>query len=76
MLSKKMVKYIIKYSHHCHRSGISISVYLDKAAQRERKLLREQMFIARRNGHHAVIRINQLYIDGKIHKIPNTQDNK
>lgn len=53
-----MVKYIIKHSHYCHGTTISISGYLDRIAQRERKILREPMLIARRNGNYAAIRNN------------------
>lgn len=75
LLSKKMVKYIIRNSHNCHGTRISISEYLDKTAQRERKAMREKMLMARKNGQHAVIHNNQLYIEGKIQKIQNTHNN-
>lgn len=75
LISKKMVKYITRNSHYCHGTRISISEYLNKTAQRDRKILREQMFTARRSGYHAVIRDNKLYIDGKIHKIQDNADN-
>lgn len=42
------------------------SVFLDNNARRERKLMREEMLKARNKGLHAIIRNNQLLIEGKL----------
>jgi hypothetical protein len=65
LLSKRMVKYITNNSRLFYGTNISVSDYLDKSEMEKRKAMREQMFISRRNGHYAIIRNNQLYIDGK-----------
>lgn len=65
LLSKRMAKYITENSHYFQGTNLSISDYLDENARKARKTMREEMFKARRNGLHAVIRNNQLYIEGK-----------
>jgi hypothetical protein len=66
LISKRMVKYLLENNHHLRGTGISISEFLDKNAQKERKNMLEEMFLARKKGLHAVIRNNQLVIEGKI----------
>ncbi|XP_059047354.1 uncharacterized protein LOC131842804 [Achroia grisella] len=65
LLSKKMVKYIINSSRYFYGTGLYISEYLDRDAQKEKMALREQMFLSRNRGNHAIIRNNQLFVDGK-----------
>lgn len=65
LLSKKMAKYIIQNNRHFYGSGLSISEHLDENARKERRYMREEMFMARRKGLHAIIRNNQLFIEGK-----------
>lgn len=65
LISKRMVKYLIENRHYLHNTGLSISEFLDRPSRLKRKAMREQMLMARKNGLHAVLRNNQLYIDGK-----------
>lgn len=77
ILSKRMVSYLKENSNVFRGTRLFLSEFLDDEARRERKLLREEMLKARRQGLHAVIRDNQLFIDGKItNKIDNTSDNQ
>lgn len=68
LLSKRMTRYITSNSHCFQGSGLGISEFLDAKARRERAQMREELFKARQNGHHAIIRNNQLYIDGILTK--------
>lgn len=65
LISKRMAKYLLENSHHLSGTGIAISPLLDEKQRRERRTLREEMIKARKNGLHATIRDNQLYIQGK-----------
>ncbi|KAL0859172.1 hypothetical protein ABMA27_010996 [Loxostege sticticalis] len=69
LISKRMVKYLIDNSGYLYKTGLSISEFLDRSSRLERKALREKMLLARKNGLHAVLRNNQLYIEGKITNI-------
>lgn len=77
ILSKRMVSYLKENSNVFRGTRLFLSEFLDDEARRERKLLREEMLKARRKGLYAVIRDNQLFIDGKIiNKIDNTPANQ
>lgn len=65
LLSKRMAKYITENSQYFQGTNLSISEFLDENERKARKILREDMFNARRKGLYAVIRNNQLYIEGK-----------
>ncbi|CAH0400296.1 unnamed protein product [Chilo suppressalis] len=65
-ISRRIVKQIIENSYSLKRSGLSVSEFLDKTTLLRRKAMREEMFLARQRGLHAVLRNNQLYVDGKI----------
>lgn len=73
LISKRMVKYLLNNGHLFQETRISISEYLDENARKERQQLREEMMKARKKGLHAVIRHNQLYIEGKV---TNNRENK
>lgn len=76
LLSKRMVKFIIKNTHYLKGTRLSISKFLDKTELKDKRAKYEQMMDARKNGLHAVIRNNELYIEGKLidwkHNITNT----
>lgn len=77
ILSKRMVSYLKENSYVFQGTRLSLSDFLDDEARRDRKLLREEMLKARKQGLHAVIRDNQLLINGKITKnTDNTTDNQ
>lgn len=65
LLSKKMTRYIVENSRYFQGTNIHVSEFLNENARMERKLMREEMLKARRNGQYAVIRNNKLIIDGK-----------
>lgn len=68
LLSKRMTRYIISNSHCFQGSGLGISEFLDAKTRKERAHMREELFKARQNGHYAIIRNNQLYINGQLTK--------
>ncbi|CAK1598158.1 unnamed protein product [Parnassius mnemosyne] len=77
LISKKMTKYLIDHKHLFKKSGLAISKYYDDITQKHNKLLREEMFKARQKGLYAVIKDDNLYVEGK--KIlwnTNTTNNK
>lgn len=65
LISKRMVKYILDNNHYFQGTGLSVSDYLDNNKRKERKLMREEMMLARQRGSHAIIRNNELFIDGE-----------
>ena len=65
LISKRMCKYLLDNKNYFYGTRLAISEFLDGNAQTERKVLRGKMLEARKNGLHAVIRNNQLYIEGK-----------
>lgn len=66
LLSKKMSKYILQNGRLFKNTGLSISEYLDENARKIRQDLLGHLHTARRNGHHAYIKNNNLYVNGKI----------
>ncbi|XP_047515295.1 synaptonemal complex protein ZIP1-like [Pieris napi] len=69
LISKRTVKFILENTNYFKGTGLSVIEFLDKNARRERKIMREQMIKARKNGQHAIIKNNQLYIERKLIKI-------
>lgn len=65
LISKRMVKHIKENRNYFQGTGLYLTDFLDKKAQKERFLLREEMIKARKKGLHAVIRNNQLLVEGK-----------
>lgn len=66
LLSKHITKYLLENATYFKNTGLVISKYLSEESLEQRKRLQEQVRAARKNGHHAVIRNNKLYIDGKV----------
>lgn len=75
LLSKRMTKYLLGRKNHLYGTGISLSPLLDDKSRKERNMMRDEMISARKKGLHAVIRDNQLYIQGKKIKIGDAQNN-
>lgn len=67
-----MVKYILQNSRNFKNTGLTVSEVLDDKSLQERKKLREILKEERKNGKHAVIRNNKLYIDYKEYKLADT----
>ncbi|CAH0405901.1 unnamed protein product [Chilo suppressalis] len=65
LLSKRMAKYIVRNNHQFRNTGLQVSEYLDKTALAERKKMRQEMFEARKRGLYAIIKNDQLYIEGR-----------
>ncbi|CAH0400747.1 unnamed protein product [Chilo suppressalis] len=65
LIRKRMAKYLIENSNCFNGIVFSVSEFLDRATQLKRKALREEMHIARKNGLHAILKNNQLFIEGK-----------
>ncbi|KAL0841659.1 hypothetical protein ABMA28_013937 [Loxostege sticticalis] len=65
LISKRLKKYILDNSYYLKEAGFSATEYLSQIALQERRKLNEALQIARRNGHHAIIKKNKLIINGK-----------
>lgn len=76
LLSKRMRTYLLEHKQYFKGTGLFISEFLDINEQKENKKMREEMFEARKKGYHAVIVNKKLYIDGKIVKKPEQDQNK
>lgn len=63
--SKRIKKYILENSMYLKEAGFSITEYLSPQALRERRNLSQALHKARQNGHHAVVRNNKLFINGR-----------
>ncbi|CAB3241532.1 unnamed protein product [Arctia plantaginis] len=75
LISKRMVKYLLKNSQCFQGTGLFIAEFLDNTARKERAQLREELFAARKKGLHAIIRNKQLYIEGKLTHLNNVNNN-
>lgn len=76
LISKKTTKYILQNHRLFKNSGFSISPVLDREALRERQDLVKILFEERKNGNHAIIRNNTLYINGKKYYASNTNKHR
>lgn len=65
LISKRMTKYLLENNSYFQGTTLNISGFLDEQARKERRSMREKMLTARKQGLHAVIRNNQLFIEGK-----------
>lgn len=68
LITKRMTRYLLENRDYFQGTGLSISDFLDQNARRDRQVMRDEMLAARKKGLHAVIRNNELYIEGKIIK--------
>lgn len=68
LISKRMVRYLLRNSIYFKHTGLFVSEYLDRNALQERKVLKEELQNARKAGKYAVIKNNVLYIDGEEYK--------
>lgn len=67
MLSRKMTEHILKNSHRFNNTGLAINSYLGEKSRKERRILIDILIAARKNGCHANIINNKLFINGKEH---------
>lgn len=65
LISKKMTKYILQNARYFRNTGIDVSEYLNKKSIQDRKKMVNILREERKQGKHAVIRNNKLYIEGK-----------
>lgn len=65
LISKKMTKYILQNTRYFRNTGIDVSEYLNKESTQDRIKMVEILREERKQGKHAVIRNNKLYIEGK-----------
>lgn len=64
-VNKRMKKYILENSIYLKEAGFSITEYLTPQGLQERRKLNRVLYMARQNGHHAIIKNNKLFINGK-----------
>lgn len=62
--SKRLKKIILENAVYFKEVGLNITEYLSPQALQERRNLNCALYKARQNGHHAVIKNNQLFING------------
>lgn len=65
LLSKRVTKFILENKYLFKNTGLAISEFLNPEALKKRKQLTDKLRIARKEGHHAVIKNNILLVDGK-----------
>ncbi|CAG9790052.1 unnamed protein product [Diatraea saccharalis] len=65
LISKRMVRYILRNAKYFKNSGLYICEYLSERSLQEKRLLRNSLLEARKKGLHAVIQNNTLIINGK-----------
>lgn len=65
LISKRMTKFVLQNACCFRSTGYAVSEVLDQAALKKRKNLRECLISARKEGNHATIRNNKLFINGK-----------
>lgn len=66
--SKKLTKHLLQYRQIFKNAGLSITEYLDEHSLQTRRQLTKILQQARREGKHAVIRNNQLIVNGYVYK--------
>lgn len=66
LLSRRMSQFILQNDQYFNNTGLTVTEYLDEQALKERNSLKLALRTARKNGKHAIIRNNQLIIDGKV----------
>lgn len=75
LINKKVTRHILQNKRFLARTGIAVDEYMTGETLDKRRELRKALFEARKKGHHAVVRNNQLIIDGKPSPQPRQQDN-
>lgn len=65
LINKRMTKYILENSIYFKGTGLSVTEYLSKPALQERRHMIQALQSARKNGNHAIIRNNKLFVNGK-----------
>lgn len=65
LLSKRVTTFLLESKHCFKNTGLSISEFLTPESLKKRNQLRENLRRARKEGHHAIIKNNTLFIDGK-----------
>lgn len=73
LLSKQKPKYLLQYKKYFKDTGLAITEYLNEKPLLLRNTLRKKCIEARRNGHHALIKNNILFINGHESVIPQPQ---
>lgn len=68
LISKRVTKNILNNVYYFRGTGLHVTKYLNEKGRATRKQLQERLYEARKNGHHAIIRDNNLIIDGKLVK--------
>lgn len=78
LLNKRMTKYVIENCKCFKNTGIAVDLFMEGEKLQKRNTLRKNLQEARKNGHHAIIKNNKLFINGKettvdaIQNIPTT----
>lgn len=75
LLSKKMTKYILQHSRLFSRSGLSVAELLDNEGIKKRNELGKILQKARKEGKHAIIRNNRLFIEGIEYRKSQSEEN-
>lgn len=66
LISKRTKSFLLENSSYLQEAGLNVTDFLSPADLKMKRELREGLITARQDGHHAVIRNNQLIVNGKI----------
>ncbi|KAI5634693.1 reverse transcriptase (RNA-dependent DNA polymerase) domain-containing protein [Phthorimaea operculella] len=67
LISKRMTRYLLENKNCFKNTGLAISEQLNEQQIQNRKKLQDVLREERKKGKHAVIRDNQLYVEGKLY---------
>lgn len=75
LISKRMTNYLLSCGIFFKNTGLAVSEYLNEQGLKEKRILKEAMISARRNGQRAVFRNNKLVIDGRVTTVEDLREN-
>lgn len=66
LISKRVTRNILQNEYCFRGTGLYVTKYLNEEGRARRKKLQEHLYEARKNGHRAIIRDNNLIINGRL----------
>lgn len=65
LISKRMTRYILKNKHWFKNTGLAVGEYVEGEELEQRNIISRKLKEARRNGQHAYVKNNKLFVNGK-----------
>lgn len=65
LTNKRMAKYILRNNKCLRNTGLAVDTFVEGQELKERTILKQNLRDARRNGNHAIIKNNKLFVNGK-----------